>query len=458
MPNIHQLKKITLASALACTLAATVAMAQTPYDEGQKALRDQQWMDAVEQFEQAAEQQESQADAATYWMAYAYFKANRAKEAERELRRLERKYPDSPWLKEAQALRLEHQDPERAAAKIADGELQLDDEMKLFALMQLMERDPARATPLVMDLAQNAASENTRRDALFLLAMSDDENSRGLLFDFARDSKDPELQRQAIEMLGVLEATDELRRLYPTQDAATKARIIESLSVAGDTGMLRQVLENETDPELRKAAIFGIALNDDDGAGEFAEEIYRSAESVDEKMSVLDSMVMMDDAREMALDILRTESDPRLQVHAIHVLGVMEATGELGELYDQSSDQAVRSAIIEALSIAEDGDALIRIAEQETDPKLRAVAVQSLAVNGSPEASKYLLEMYHDAPYDEKAEIIRSMLILEDSDALLALMKQEEDPRLKREMLQILVVMGSDEIDDELFQMLETEQ
>jgi HEAT repeat protein len=255
-----------------------------------------------------------------------------------------------------------------------------------------------------------------------------------------------------------MEATDQLRLLYPTQDAATKAHIIESMAVAGDSEMLRLLLEQESDPELRKAAIFGIALNDDEGAGEFAEEIYRAAESVDEKMSVLDSMVMMDDARQTALDILRTESDPRLQVHAIHVLGVMEATEELGELYSNSSDQAVRSAIIEALSIAEDGDALIRIAEQETDPDLRAVAVQSLAINGSPEASKYLLEMYADAPYEEKAEIIHSMLILEDSNALLTLMKQEEDPRLKREMLQILVVMGSDEIDEELFEMLETEQ
>ena len=458
MPNIRHLKKIALASAIACTLAATVAMAQTPYDEGQKALREQQWTDAVEQFERAAKEQESQADAATYWMAYAYYKANRPKEAERELRRLERKYPDSPWLKEAQALRIEHQNPERAAAKIASGELQLDDEMKLFALMQLLERDPDRATPLVLDLAQNAESENTRRDALFLLAMSDDARAQGLLFEFARDSEDPEMQRQAIEMLGVMEATDKLRLLYPTQDAATKARIIESMAVAGDTEMLRLLLEQETDPELRKAAIFGIAMHDGDGASDFAGELYQNAESFDEKMSVLDSMVMMGDAKQMALDILRSESDPRLQVHAIHILGVMEATDELGELYDSAADRAVRAAIIEALSIAEDGDALIRIAEKETNPELRAVAVQSLAINGSPEASKYLLDMYADAPYEEKTEIIHSMLILEDSDALLTLMKQEGDPQLKREMLQILVVMGSEEVDDELFEMLETEQ
>jgi tetratricopeptide (TPR) repeat protein len=454
MPNIRFVKKIILILAL----SATVAVAQTPYDQGQKALREQQWMDAVEQFERAAKEQEGQADAATYWMAYAYYKANRPSEAERELRRLARKYPDSPWLKEAQALRLEHQDPERSASKIASGALELDEEMKLFALMQLMERDPERATPLVLDLVHNADSESTRRDALFLLAMSDDDSARETLLSIARDGNDPKMQQHAIEMLGMMEATSELHALYPTQDHETKVRIIEALSIAGDTDMLRQVLESESDPELRKAAIFGIAVHGDGDAGELAEEIYRTAESIDEKITVLDAMVMMDDVADKALEVLKSESDPRLQMHAIHILGVMEATDELAALYDTSADQNVRTAILHALSIADDSEGLIRIVEKESDPELRSVAVQSLAINGSPEASRYLQEMYPKATDDEKAEIIHSMLIMEDSDALLALMKQEDDPRLKREMLQVLVVMGSEDIDDELFDMLEDDQ
>ena len=50
------------------------------------------------------------------------------------------------------------------------------------------------------------------------------------------------------------------------------------------------------------------------------------------------------------------------------------------------------------------------------------------------------------------------MLILEDTDALLALMKQEDDPGLKREMLQMLTMMGSDEVDGALFELLENEK
>ena len=88
-----------------------------------------------------------------------------------------------------------------------------------------------------------------------------------------------------------------------------------------------------------------------------------------------------------------------------------------------------------------------------TSPKMR-----STAVNGSPAAGDYLVEMYPGATHDEKKEIIHSMLILDDTDALLGLMKQEEDPALKREMLQMLVMMGSEGIDEELFELLESEK
>lgn len=49
-------------------------------------------------------------------------------------------------------------------------------------------------------------------------------------------------------------------------------------------------------------------------------------------------------------------------------------------------------------------------------------------------------------------------MMLDDTEALLGLMKQEKDPEMKREMLQMLAVMGSEEVDEELFELLESEQ
>ena len=66
------------------------------------------------------------------------------KEAERQIRSLERKYPDSRWVKEAQVLQIEH---EGSATDLADttDESGLDADLRMFALAQLMDRDPERA-------------------------------------------------------------------------------------------------------------------------------------------------------------------------------------------------------------------------------------------------------------------------------------------------------------------------
>jgi hypothetical protein len=86
---------------------------------------------------------------------------------------------------------------------------------------------------------------------------------------------------------------------------------------------------------------------------------------------------------------------------------------------------------------------------------LRAAAIQGLAVIESPGAVDYLLEIYPNASPEEKEAVIESMMIMENSKALLGLLEQETDPELKRRMLQMLAAIDSEESDEYLFRMLE---
>ena len=442
--------------ALATVLLATAALAQTPYDDGQKALREQQWMEAAEYFEQAIRDDRDQADAALYWRAYALHKAGRNREAERELRKLERGYPESRWVKEGQALRIEYQDPEKSVAQATGSDQVMDDELRLFALVQLMDRDPERAMPLVLDLARNADSASVRQDALFVLAVNDAPEAKSALIDFARNSDDPEAQRNAIHILGTMEASAELQSLYgTTQDRETRVAIIEALSIAGESGMLKQVLADESDPELRRAAIYGIAMEEDDEAAELLQMLYENANSPGEKSTILEALTIMDEARPLALTILRTEKDPELQKQAIQVLGIMEATEELGELYANMANRESRLAILEAMAIAGDTDGLMKVLETEQDEGLRAAAIQSLAISEGDGVAEKLVSIYPNASREEKSAVIQSMMIMEAADALLSLMKTEQDPELKREMMQMLTIMDSEEANEYLFEMLE---
>lgn len=441
---------------LATILLATAALAQTPYDDGQRALREQSWMEAAEHFEQAIRDDRNEADAALYWRAYALHKAGRNKEAERELRKLERRFPDSHWVKEGQALRIEYQDPEKSIAQATGSDPAMDDELRLFALVQLMDRDPGRALPMVLDLARNAESANVRQDALFVLAVNDAPEAREALVDFARDSNDPEAQRNAIHILGTMGASRELQSLYGTmKDRETRVAVIEALSIAGESGLLKQVLVDETDPELRRAAIYGIAMEEDDETAELLQMLYENADSPGEKSVILEALTVMDEAKPLALTILRTENDPELQKQAIQVLGIMEASEELGDLYRNLTARESRVAILEAMAIAEDTEGLIKVLETEQDPDLRAAAIQSLAISEGDGVAEKLVSLYPSASREEKSAVIQSMMIMEDAQALLSLLKTEDDPELKRQMMQMLTIMDSEEADEYLFKMLE---
>ena len=516
MSTRNFLRTLTLTTVL---VAATV-LAQTPYDEGQRALRDQDWSMAAGYFEQSIKADKKTADASMYWRAHALYKAGRDKEAERQIATLERKYPESRWLKEAQVLRIEHGESAPVLAGVVD-ESGLDDDLRMFALAQLMDRDPERALPLVLDMLKSTGSESVRNDTLFMLGMSDDPRAQEAVAQIARDSKDPELQANAIHMLGIsanqpsidllaslyresdnievkqaviraymigdesgelveiltgllktekdaelqmeiirtlglMDATDELREIYPTLSSQeTKAAALEAYFLAGDTQTLRRVLETETNPELRKTAIRGIAMEDDEDAAALLESIYDNATSIEEKKTILESLAMMDDAEELAIKIARNETDIELRRDAIHMLGVMEATEEMGALYASIGQMELRKLILESMMIADDIDGLHKVLLSEKDEELRAQAIQMLAVSDDDEAAQYLVELYPDASRTEKQAVIQSMMIMENAEGLINLMKTETDPELKREMLQMLTIMDSEASDKYLFEMLE---
>ncbi|HEY5776682.1 MAG TPA: HEAT repeat domain-containing protein [Xanthomonadales bacterium] len=506
--------------ALTTVLVTATVLAQTPYDEGHKALREQDWTSAAEHFKQAIKADKSTADASMYWRAHSLYKAGRQKEAERQVNTLERKYPDSRWVKEAQLLQIEHGDSGPVLADVAH-ESGMDEDLRLFALAQLMDRDPERALPLVLDMLNSTDSESVRGDTLFMLGMSDDPRAQEAIARIARDSKNPKLQADAIHMLGIssnqpsmdllaslyresdslevkqaviqaymigdesgelveilsdllktekepelqmeiirtlglMDATDELREIYPTlKDQETRVAALEAYFLAGDTETLRQVLETETNPELRMTAIRGIAMEDDEGSVALLESIYDKAASNDEKKAILESLVMMDDAQELAMKIARTESDTELRRDAIHMLGVMEATEEMGALYASIGQKELRKLVLESMMVADDIDGLQKVLQSEKDEELRAQAIEMLAVSDDEDAAQYLVGLYPGASRTEKQTIIQSMMIMENAAGLIGLMKTETDAELKREMLQMLTIMDSEESDRYLFEMLE---
>ncbi|MDX1571318.1 MAG: HEAT repeat domain-containing protein [Xanthomonadales bacterium] len=502
-------------------LAATIALAmgasaqETAYEEGQAAIRAQQWEQAARAFERAErEGEQSQRAAALYWQAYARHKERKIREAERLVRQLERRYPDSPWVDDARALTV-------TGDNVSAENGLVDEELRLYALSRLMERDPDRALPLVMDLLQKTDSDRTRRDALFVLGVSDEPaaqraiatiardaqnpdlqiqavqalgvsdsdeamdllgelyssssdpsvrravvhagisaDAKELLVRIVREEKDPQVQNEAITALGAIDATDALRELYPViQDPSSRRAVLNAMGIADDTEALRDVLATETNPELRFHAIQSIGISGGAGSADILRDIYANPVGERDRLAVLDTMVMIDeDARDLAMTIAENETDPALQAKAIQVLGLIDATEALQALYVRSDDRNVRMAVLQSFMVADESDLLLDILQQETDPELRAQAIQSIAVNEADGASAVFVDLYGRAESREREAILNAMMIMDDARGLIDLMRQETDRERKKRILQVLAMIDSEEATEYLFEMMEAER
>ena len=164
---------------------------------------------------------------------------------------------------------------------------------------------------------------------------------------------------------------------------------------------------------------------------------------------------MMDDAEALVLKIVRTETDPDLRRTAIHMLGVMEATSEIAELYATIDETELRKAVLESMMVADDTDGLIKVLQSEKNPEMRAAAIHALAVSDDEDGGEYLLTLYPQGSREEKEAVIHSMMIMDNTRGLISLLKTETDPELKREMLQVLTHMDSEESQEYLFELLE---
>jgi len=391
------INKILKSTILASVLIAATVLAQTPYDEGQTALREQNWTEAAERFKQAIKADKDKADASMYWRAHALYKAGRNKEAELQLRNLERKFPDSRWVREAQVLQIEH-DASASVLTDAKEEFLKDEELRMFAMARLMERDPERALPLVLDMMQNSDSESVRRDTLFMLGMSDDPKAQQAIARIARDSKDPDLQADAIQMLGMA-------------------------SGQASMGMLTDLYHEANNDQVKRAVIEAHIIGD---------------------------------KPDMLVALLKSEQNLELQADIIRALGVMDATEEVAGLYNSVDETTLRKAILESMMIMDDTDGLIDVLRSEQDVELRAVAMEMLAVSGDDAGAEYLVTLYPQGSLEEKKTIIQSMMIMDNPQGLISLMETETDPELKREILQMLTIMGSEESDEYLFELLES--
>ena len=267
-----------------------------------------------------------------------------------------------------------------------DGDDIMDDEaLKMVALEALMSAPSERALPIVIRVLEGTGSDDMKEAALFILSQIDHPDASAQLLNMAQ-SASGELRLDAIRMIGISggDAVDSLATIFDSGDSDVREAVLEAYMIAG-----------------KSQGLYNIAVN---------------AENNDDFEA------------------------------AVEMLGAMGATDELSKIRERSG---VSDAIITAYIISDDADAIRELALDDSDLEQQANAIEALGIVGADDAEVLLTQIYRDSDSEFiKEAALDGLLIGDFDDSVLQLYRSSTSVSEKRELLQRLVMMDSDQVMD----------
>ena len=172
----------------------------------------------------------------------------------------------------------------------------------------------------------------------------------------------------------------------------------------------------------------------------------------DVQEAVLEAYLIADDADSVYEVAVNTQNED-IYEEAVETLGAMGAHDQLRRLRES---KGVSESLIEAYMIADDVESLRAIALDYSDPELQAEAIEMLGVVGGDDVEATLVDIYKGSDSEDIREAaLEGMLIGDFDDAVLQLYRESTDSAEKRDLLQYLVIMDSDAIYDVIDQALD---
>jgi hypothetical protein len=370
------------------------AQMQDMYDSARQALDEGQYAQAAKKFQELAQMNGAQTDAALYWLAYAENKQGKRDSALATVANLKKSYPQSRWTKDATALEIEIR--QNSGTKTNPDAVN-DEELKLLALQGLMNSDPDKALPLVEKVLNGNSSSAVKSKALFVLAQSGSPQAMEILGKVALGQRNPELQRKAVEYLGIFGGSGNsahvLAQVYSsTSDPSVKHAVLKSYMIAGDKQSLFNAAKSERNEDLKREAIKQLGLV---GGESELEQLYGAESSVEVRREILQAFFLAGDSKRLVAAAVG-ESNPELRRAAIKNLGLVggkEASAALQTIYSKETDRSLKEEVLNAYFLEGNSSALVAIARSEKDPVLRKKAVEKLSLIGDKTATDYMMEI-----------------------------------------------------------------
>ena len=253
-----------------------------------------------------------------------------------------------------------------------------DEQLSLAALEGLMAQPPERALPILKKVMAGQQSTVVKRRALFVLSQVNSPEARDILLQTAR-SPNADLRGEAIRAIGISgnpQSLDALQELYKTGDAGVKREILQAWMIAGRKEPVFQVALNAKTEEEAAEAIRMLGVM---GA---KEELRKLGEKPTAPRGLLEAYAISGDLPALR-KLAETATDPAVRADAVRRIGIIqtdEAHSALREIYVKATDAQVKDAALQGMLIGQDDEGVLALyrAAKTTDEKRTLLRMLSM--------------------------------------------------------------------------------
>jgi HEAT repeat protein len=246
--------------------------------------------------------------------------------------------------------------PDKAAAERAPTD---DEELALAAMEGLMAQPADRALPIIKKVLAGSQSTLVKRRALFVLSQINGPEALDILTQTARSS-DADLRGEAIRSIGIRgdpKALDALQPIYNAGDADVKEEILQAWMIAGRKEAVYQAAlnaktEEEANDAIRMLGVMGAA-----------DELRKLGDKPNAAGGLVQAYAISGDLASLR-KIAEGTGDRDVRVDAVRSIGIIgsdAARTALREIYTRSTDDEIKDAALKGMLIAGDEQGVLTL-------------------------------------------------------------------------------------------------
>lgn len=255
------------------------------------------------------------------------------------------------------------------AIKVADREPTGDEELALAALEGLMAQPSERALPILKKVLAGPQSTLVKQRALFVLGQTNSAEARQILLQTAR-STDSGLRGEAIRSIGIsgdTKSLDELKAVYDAGNGDVKKEVLQAWLIANRREPVFQIAlnaktEDEASDAIRMLGVMGAT-----------EELRKLADRPNAAAGLLDAYAISGDLASLR-KLAEGNGSREVKLEAVRKIGIIDGEPSrlaLRDIYARSTDADMRKAALQGMLISRDEQGVLALyrAAKDSDEK-----------------------------------------------------------------------------------------